>query len=103
MKKVAKFTDSYVKELLQNDGIIRNKLKIKSAVASAKAFLQIQKEFGSFDVYLFTTCGIAVVAYFFLLVRAVADQCASLRAVLSLYAYQACVLGVLIFSALSTQ
>jgi DNA-3-methyladenine glycosylase I len=51
-QKVAKFTDKYVEELLQNEGIIRNRLKIKSAVANANAFLKIQKEFGSFDLYL---------------------------------------------------
>ena len=41
-----------ISQLLQNAGIIRNKLKIKSAINNAKRFLEIQKEFGSFDKYL---------------------------------------------------
>jgi DNA-3-methyladenine glycosylase I len=51
-QKVAKFTDNYIEELLQNEGIIRNRLKIKSAITNANAFLKIQKEFGTFDLYL---------------------------------------------------
>lgn len=53
-QKVSKFTDSYIEELLQNEGIIRNRLKINSAVKNAKVFLQIQKEFGSFDHYIWS-------------------------------------------------
>src|SRR6266704_1191428 len=48
-KKVAGYDSKKQKGLLQNPGIIRNKLKIKSATQNAKAFLAVQKEFGSFD------------------------------------------------------
>lgn len=43
--------------MLQNEGIIRNRLKIKSAVQNANAFLKIQKEFGSFDKYIWDFVG----------------------------------------------
>src|SRR5207249_8445028 len=46
--KVARYGDARVARLLTNEGIIRNRLKIASAVSNAKAFLKIQKEFGSF-------------------------------------------------------
>ena len=51
-KKVAQFDEDKVQELLQNEGIIRNQLKIRSAIRNAKVFLEIQKEFGSFDTYI---------------------------------------------------
>lgn len=51
-KKVAKFDEEKIKQLLQFNGIIRNKLKIASAINNAKKFLEIQKEFGSFDRYI---------------------------------------------------
>ena len=51
-KKVAKYDEKKIEELLNNPGIIRNKLKVRSAVTNAQAFLQIQKEFGSFDKYI---------------------------------------------------
>ncbi len=50
--KVANMSDEELEALLQNPGIIRNRLKVYSARQNAKAFLQIQKEFGSFDRYL---------------------------------------------------
>ena len=49
--KVARFTTARVERLLQNPGIVRNRLKIDSTVTNAKAFLAVQKEFGSFDAY----------------------------------------------------
>ena len=49
---VSKYTQNHVKKLLQNKDIIRNKLKINSAINNAKQFIKIQKEFGSFDEYL---------------------------------------------------
>ena len=52
IKKVAAYDSKKVEELLQNKGIVRNKLKINSAIRNAKVFLEIQKEFGSFDTYL---------------------------------------------------
>ena len=51
-KKVAAYSDTKIKELLENEGIIRNKLKINSAIRNAKVFLETQKEFGSFDAYI---------------------------------------------------
>jgi DNA-3-methyladenine glycosylase I len=50
--KVAAFTDADVERLLQDAGIIRNRLKIKAAVTNAILFLDIQKEFGSFSNYI---------------------------------------------------
>ena len=52
VKKVAKYTEKKISILLQNPGIIRNKLKVHSAVSNAKAFIEIQKEFGTFDKYI---------------------------------------------------
>jgi DNA-3-methyladenine glycosylase I len=51
-RKVAKFDAAKQEALMQNEGIVRNRLKIQSAVRNAKAFLAVQKEFGSFDQYL---------------------------------------------------
>lgn len=51
-KKIAKYDQAKIDELLQNQGIIRNKLKVLSAVSNAKAFMEIQKEFGSFSNYV---------------------------------------------------
>ena len=51
-KKIAKFPQTKIKKLLNNPGIIRNKLKIASVISNAKAFLEIQKEFGSFNKYI---------------------------------------------------
>jgi DNA-3-methyladenine glycosylase I len=50
--KVARFSDTKCEKLMQNEGIIRNRLKIASAVSNAKAFLNVQNEFGSFDRYI---------------------------------------------------
>ena len=54
VNKVARYTDKKIEELLQDEGIIRNRLKITSAVSNAKAFLKVQKEFGSFDKYIWS-------------------------------------------------
>jgi DNA-3-methyladenine glycosylase I len=50
--KVAKYNQRKINSLLNNEGIIRNKIKIKSAVQNAKAFLKVRDEFGSFDKYI---------------------------------------------------
>lgn len=50
--KVAKYTDAKCAKLMLNEGIIRNRLKIASAVRNAEAFLNVQSEFGSFDKYI---------------------------------------------------
>ena len=52
VKRVSKYTQKHVEKLLQDESIIRNKLKINSAINNAKLFLKIQDEFGSFDNYL---------------------------------------------------
>lgn len=51
-EKVARYNDKKVAELLQNEGIIRNRLKVASAIGNAKAFLRVQDEIGSFDKYI---------------------------------------------------
>src|SRR4026209_3011833 len=51
-KKVAKYDQRKIAALLKNDGIIRNQLKIKSAIGNGAAFLEVQREFGSFDEYV---------------------------------------------------
>ncbi|HXT67617.1 MAG TPA: DNA-3-methyladenine glycosylase I [Nitrospiraceae bacterium] len=56
-KKVARFTAKKKAELLKNPGIIRNRLKIDSAVTNAQAFLSVQEEFGSFDHYVWQFVG----------------------------------------------
>ena len=50
--RVARFTPLRIERLLQNAGIVRNRLKIESTVRNARAYLAVQKEFGSFDAYL---------------------------------------------------
>ena len=53
-KKIARYDQSKIDSLLQNEGIIRNKLKVHSAVTNAQAFMEIQKEFGSFTDYIWS-------------------------------------------------
>ncbi len=53
-KKVARFTDDDVERLMNDPGIIRNRLKIRAAISNARLFLDIQKEFGTFCDYLRT-------------------------------------------------
>lgn len=53
VKKVAAFDDKDVQRLLNDEGIIRNRLKIAAAISNAKLFIEIQKEFGSFDKYMY--------------------------------------------------
>lgn len=60
-KVVATFSDEKVEEMMSNASIIRNRMKITSAIKNAKAFLAIQKEFGSFDHYIWHfTSGVVV-------------------------------------------
>lgn len=51
-QKVARYTPKRIEKLLQNPGIVRNRLKVESAVKNAKAFLKVQDGFGSFDDYV---------------------------------------------------
>ncbi|MBN8651102.1 MAG: DNA-3-methyladenine glycosylase I [Cytophagales bacterium] len=55
--KVARFTEKKLEKILQDPGIIRNKLKVYAAVNNAKRFLEVQKEFGSFDTYIWRFVG----------------------------------------------
>lgn len=55
--KVARFTEKKMEKLMLDPGIVRNRLKIRSAVQNAKVFIQIQKEFGSFDSYVWSFVG----------------------------------------------
>jgi DNA-3-methyladenine glycosylase I len=56
-RAVAKYDEARVAELLANPGIVRNRLKIASSVSNARAFLEVQKEFGSFDAYIWRFTG----------------------------------------------
>jgi DNA-3-methyladenine glycosylase I len=55
--KVARYDPRKVRALLRDEGIVRNRLKIESAIANARAFLEVQKEFGSFDRYVWQFVG----------------------------------------------
>jgi DNA-3-methyladenine glycosylase I len=55
--KVARYSQRQIQALLGDDGIVRNRLKIVSAVQNAKAFLAVQREFGSFDRYIWQFVG----------------------------------------------
>lgn len=56
-KKIARYDRRKVARLLRDEGIVRNRLKIDSAIRNAKAFLAVQKEFGSFDRYVYQLLG----------------------------------------------
>ena len=53
-KKVARFSDAKVEKLLLDPAIVRNRLKVKAAVNNARRFLEVQKEFGSFDKFVWS-------------------------------------------------
>ncbi|HUQ18451.1 MAG TPA: DNA-3-methyladenine glycosylase I [Gemmatimonadaceae bacterium] len=55
--RVARFTPARIERLMLDGGIVRNRLKIESTVSNAKAFLKAQKEFGSFDAYIWQFVG----------------------------------------------
>jgi DNA-3-methyladenine glycosylase I len=55
--KIAKYDKRKVRELLANPGIVRNRLKIASTISNAQLFLAVQKEFGSFDRYIWQFVG----------------------------------------------
>jgi DNA-3-methyladenine glycosylase I len=56
-EKVARFTPARVEKILQDPSIVRNRLKVNAAVSNAKCFLKVQKEFGSFDRYIWSFVG----------------------------------------------
>ena len=53
-KKIARYDEKKIEELMQNSGIVRNRRKIEAAVVNAIAFLKVQKEFGSFNDYIWS-------------------------------------------------
>ena len=54
VEKVARFSEEKILEILQDPGVIRNKLKVRSAVNNAKLFMDVQKEHGSFSTYIWS-------------------------------------------------
>src|SRR6266700_6086455 len=56
-KRVSRYEQRKIDSLMRDEGIVRNRLKISSAVKNAKAFLDVQKEFGSFDRYVWHIVG----------------------------------------------
>lgn len=56
-KKISRYDDKKIASLLADPGIIRNRLKVAAAVRNAQAFLEVQKEFGSFDRYIWSFVG----------------------------------------------
>jgi DNA-3-methyladenine glycosylase I len=57
VQKIARYTPSKIQKLLQNPGIVRNRLKVHSTVTNAIAFLKVQDEFGTFDKYIWQFIG----------------------------------------------
>ena len=55
--KIARYTERKKRQLLANEGIVRNRLKINAAIENAKAYLAVQKEFGSFNAYIWRFVG----------------------------------------------
>jgi DNA-3-methyladenine glycosylase I len=55
--KVARFTETRIEKIMLDPGIVRNKLKLNAAVNNAKRFLEVQKEFGTFDKYIWSFVG----------------------------------------------
>lgn len=56
-EKIARYKEARLNKLLENAGIVRNRLKVHGAVQNARAFLAVQKEFGSFDAYIWQFTG----------------------------------------------
>lgn len=56
-RKVARFDKARIERLLQDPGIVRNRLKVESAIGNARAFLDVQEEFGSFDAFIWEFVG----------------------------------------------
>lgn len=54
VEKISQYNDEKIQELLSNQNIVRNKLKINAAITNSKVFMEIQKEFGSFDKFIWS-------------------------------------------------
>ena len=72
-RKVAKFDAARVRRLLENEGIVRNRLKIESSVTNAQALLRVQEELGSFDQYVWSFVG-STICYAFMQACGLADD-----------------------------
>lgn len=57
VRRIAAYDEKKIRGLLRNPGIIRNRLKIEAAISNAAAFLEVQKEFGSFNSFIWTVAG----------------------------------------------
>ena len=57
VQKISNYDEEKVAELLDNPGIVRNKLKVNSTISNARLFIEVQKEFGSFDSYIWQFVG----------------------------------------------
>jgi DNA-3-methyladenine glycosylase I len=55
--KIARYDERRVRELLSDQGIVRNRLKVEATIDNARAFLAVQKEFGTFDAYIWSFVG----------------------------------------------
>lgn len=53
-QKIARYGEAEIEELMQNAGIVRNRLKIKSAITNAQQFMKVQEEYGSFDAFIWS-------------------------------------------------
>jgi len=60
-ERVAEFDDKRIQDILSDKGIIRNRLKVKSSINNSKLFIEIQKEYGSFDTYIWEFVGNATI------------------------------------------
>lgn len=56
-EKMVRYDEKKIAELLQNEGIVRNRLKIASAISNARSYLKVKDEFGSFDSYIWSFVG----------------------------------------------
>src|SRR5579863_9516156 len=56
-RKVARYSEARMERLLANEGIVRNRLKVRATVKNAQSFLAVQKEFGTFDQYIWQVVG----------------------------------------------
>jgi DNA-3-methyladenine glycosylase I len=57
VKKIARYDETKIAELMTDEGIIRNRLKIEATINNAQKFMEVQKEFGSFDKYIWSFTG----------------------------------------------
>lgn len=62
-RKISRYDGARIERLLGDAGIVRNRLKIESAIGNAKAFLAVQREFGSFDAYIWSFVGGKTIQY----------------------------------------